>query len=43
MPGLTGDKAWLDGVWPKLERAVGFIRQVAQAGLGRPQGAALSA
>jgi hypothetical protein len=27
---LTGDKAWLAGVWPKLERAVAFIERLRQ-------------
>jgi hypothetical protein len=34
---LTGDKAWLEGVWPKLERAASFIHKLRQRASADPK------
>ena len=34
---LTGDKAWLEGVWPKLEHAVAFIHKLRQRASADPK------
>ncbi len=33
---LTGDKAWLKQVWPKVERGVAFIRQLRKTASAKP-------
>jgi len=34
---LTGDKDWLRGVWPKVERGFAFIRKMREMTLGDPK------